>query len=93
MSWHGKKMIDEIGSFKSFEMLKAFVFFGGYHDHCGFPVFGHSLRLAARSLNDLAEPIFASWTDQLRCARQPRAEIRARIRDGRFAVNNTPRGM
>ena len=57
MSRHGKKMIDEIGSFKSFEMLKAFVFFGGYHDHCGFPVFGHSLRLAARSLNDLAEPI------------------------------------
>jgi hypothetical protein len=57
MSRHGEKMIDEIGSFKSFEMLKAFVLFGGYHDYRGFPVFGHSLRLAARSLDDLAEPI------------------------------------
>jgi hypothetical protein len=50
-------MIAKIRSFQNSEMLQAFVLFGGYHDHRGFPVFGHSLRLATRSLNDLAEPI------------------------------------
>jgi hypothetical protein len=50
-------MIREIRGIKSFQMLKAFVLFGSYHDHRGFPVFGHSLRRAAGSLNDLAETI------------------------------------
>jgi hypothetical protein len=50
-------MIDEIGSFQNAEMLKTLVLFGGYHDHRGFPVFGYNLRLATRSLNELAEPI------------------------------------
>jgi hypothetical protein len=57
ISRHGEKMIGEVRSLQNFEVLKAFVLFGSYHYHGGFPVFGHSLRFAARSLNDLAEPI------------------------------------
>ena len=50
-------MISEAWSFQSFEALQAFVLFGSHHYDSGLSVFGHSLRLAPRSLNDLTEPI------------------------------------
>ena len=50
-------MIGEVRGFQNFETMQAFVFFGGYDYHHGLAMFGHSLRCAPRSLNDLAEPI------------------------------------